>query len=97
MTARDDGWVRTHDEALDVLRYAAPGASVDVLPVAGRAAGSLGAQGASRRYVVAVHGAAPRTDLYTLPAPADGLARRVREIAAEALAARRAALTGDDR
>lgn len=89
MTARvvDDGWIRTHDDALALLRYAVPGARVGLAPV--RLDSRRTAQ-AARRYEITVHalGREPVTtgDLYHLPLRAEPLARRAREIADRALA-----------
>lgn len=89
ITTPDDGMLRTHDEALQLLRYAVPGARVALHPVA--LPGSTKANAAARRYTVTVPrvGAEPleTADIYTLPTPAAPIARRVRDLADYALRA----------
>lgn len=83
ITTRDDDLVRSHDEALQVLRYAAPGVDVRTYPVA--SPGTAESATACRRYELLV----PRlgglvvsaADLYHLPTRAAGLTRRARELA----------------
>ena len=79
-TTNDDDMVRTHDEAAQVLRWAVPGAAVDVVPMRP----GPGAERA-RRYVVTLarlgHREVSRIDVYALPMRADALARRARELA----------------
>lgn len=83
ITAPDDGWVRTHDEVGELLRYAVPGAQVKLSPVAlpGNAHGNARA----RRYQITVRRIGreplPTADTYTLPCLAAPLARRARELA----------------
>lgn len=78
ITARDDDMVRTHDEALSLLRESVPGARVALIP-APQAGDRV------RRYAVTLErvGHLPSTasDVYSLPCRAAPLARRAREIA----------------
>jgi hypothetical protein len=72
-----DDRITTHDAARDLLRYAAPGVHVEVLPVWPPAA-------SARRFRVRLHdvGDLSELDTYSLPCEADRLARRVRDLAA---------------
>jgi hypothetical protein len=89
ITARDDGWARTHEDVEQLLRYAVPGAKVLFEPVA--KPGSTERNAGARRYRVSV----PRigrdpietADIYTLPVRVEPMARRVRELADYALTA----------
>lgn len=87
VTAPDDGWLRTHDEARELLTYAVPGARVTLAPVAGPGTPKGAAQ--ARRYQITVrrigHDPLPTADTYTLPCLAEPLARRARELADHAL------------
>lgn len=70
-------WLRTHDDALDLLRYAVPGAVIELAPTRG------GGDGA-RAYQITLVGARVRVsggDTYHLPCLAAPIARRAREIA----------------
>lgn len=86
ITARHDGVVRTHEEALACLRGAVPGAIVeayDVRPGPGC--------DRSRGFVVTLERVGRRAvspaDTYALPCPESNLARRARELAQAALVA----------
>ncbi len=87
--APDDGWLRTHDEARDLLTYAVPGARVTFSRVARPGTQQGNAQ--ARRFQITVRrvGREPLEtfDLYTLPCLAEPLARRARELADHALRA----------
>lgn len=78
--------VRTHDEALDLLRYAALGARVEVERIPGSPSAA--------RYAVSVDGVEPHLATYSLPVLAEPLARHARTLADRALAARRGTLGG---
>lgn len=93
VTTRDDGLVRTHDEARALLSYSAGGALVEIASVRGHDRDTCDARDATRRYQVTVPGAAPVVALYSLPARAADLARDVREAAASAFASRSLTLT----
>lgn len=70
-------WLRTHDDALDLLRAAVPGAVVELAPT------RAGGEGA-RAYQITLVGARIRVsggDTYHLPCLAAPIARRAREIA----------------
>lgn len=89
VTARDDGLVHTHDEASELLRYAVPGAHVEVMPV--RDPGRASTADALRRYEITMAriGREPVTTcaVYCLPARADLLAHGARQAADRALSA----------
>lgn len=83
ITAPDDGWVRTHDDALDLLRAAASGARVRV----SRISSQDRAAERARRYEVLldrIGGSASQADLYSLPCLASPLTRRVMDLCASA-------------
>ena len=84
IVARDDGIVRTHDEAAALLDSAAPGALV-YLDRRPKPTVRERAYEASRQYSVVLpearHVTPSTCDVYTLPCRADALARRVRELA----------------
>ena len=87
VTQADDGMVRSHEEAVQVLRYAALGADVRTLPVF--EPGTTRTNASTRRYEIRLprlggHLVAP-CDVYKLPIPAADLARRAREVAEHAL------------
>ena len=88
-TARDDGLVRSHEEAVQLLRYAVPGARVTTAPIF--APGRQSAAEAMRRYEITVErvGREPITTcaVYCLPALAVTLAHGARQAADRALAA----------
>jgi hypothetical protein len=70
-------WLRTHDDALDLLRYAVPGAVIELAP-------TRGGGDAARAYQITLLGARIRVsggDTYHLPCLAAPIARRAREIA----------------
>lgn len=85
ITVADDDIVRTHDEARELLRYAAIGAQVLLEPCRPPAPDW-------RRFTVvldfAPHHATSAADSYSLPCQAGPLARRARELCAAALAQR---------
>lgn len=89
ITTRDDGLVRTHDEAQALIRDAVPGARVAFEHIA--RPDSIGTDARARRYVVLVERAGFRRvtdgDVYSLPCVAERLARRAREVADLALTA----------
>ena len=81
MVYDDAQHIHTHDAARDLLRYAAPGVSVEIEPVWPPAANA-------RRYRLTLD-AAPGVDVsmmdvYSLPQHAPTLLRRVRSLAASA-------------
>lgn len=80
--ARDDGMVHTHDDARDLMKYAALGATVLIEPF------DLDDLPGARRYTVvldaAPYDAANAADMYHLPVNARVLAQRVRQIADDA-------------
>lgn len=82
ITALSDGWVRTHEEAANLLRYAALGATVVFDPL--RRAKTRQAIESTREFTIvldaAPHHAVNHTDMYSLPCKADRLAARAREI-----------------
>lgn len=86
ITQLDDGLVRTHDEAAQVLRDAVPGARVDVVDVQP----GPGSERA-RRYVVTLDrvGLRPvsKLDVYALPMKASALMKRARDLADAAVKA----------
>lgn len=84
-----DDYVRSHDDALALLRYAVTGARVRLLPVRDPGTGAAGL--ATRRYEITVEraGRKPVTacDVYALPCHAGTLARAARLAADRALSA----------
>jgi hypothetical protein len=89
VTAKWDGWVRTHEEAAQVLRYNALGATVIIEPIPGGK--SLDILGGSRQFTI-VMDAAPshavnNRDFYALPCKARQLGTRARELCTMAQAA----------
>lgn len=89
VTTVDDGLVRTHEEAAQLIRYAALGATVvfDPLKVSKRKS----AVDATREFTLVLD-AAPNhavnaRDMYALPCKADRLAERVRTLCNSAQAA----------
>lgn len=93
ITTRDDGLVRTHDEAQSLIRAAVPGARVVFDRIA--RPGDAGTDSRARRYTVLVERAGWRRvtdgDVYSLPCVAQALARRARDVADAALTAAGAA------
>ena len=92
VTVIDDQWVRTHDEARDLLRYAALGATVILEPL------REGRSPDARSYTLVLDGAVDYAlsvaDAYSLPCLAGPLAARARALcdtATRALAAHRRA------
>lgn len=87
VTAADDGMVRTHDDAVACLKYAALGARVRIEPV--REPGSTRTNNSTRRYELllpCLNGAVvTEGDVYKLPIPAEVLQRRAREVAEHAM------------
>ncbi len=83
VVAIDDGWVRTHDEVSELLRYAVPGADVRLSPVA--LPGNPRGNARARCYQISLRrigrDPVPTADTYTLPCLAAPLARRARELA----------------
>lgn len=80
--------VRTHDDALALLRYAVPGAIVELAPI--WRPGSSQDEARTRRYTITVPAARVRVsdgDVYSLPCLAEPLARRARELADACLTA----------
>jgi hypothetical protein len=74
--------VRTHDDALALLRYAVPGAVVELEPI--WHPGEQESSARARRYVVTIPAARVRVsdgDTYSLPCLAAPLARRARDLA----------------
>jgi hypothetical protein len=76
ITATDDGWIRTHDEAQALLRYSAIGARVEFSRIAeGREQ--------TRRYTITVDRMGGKADavrgMYSLPVNADRLITNTRE------------------
>jgi hypothetical protein len=69
--------ITTHDSARDLLRYAAPGVHVEVLPV-------WPPMPHARRFRVRISdvGDLSELDTYSLPVEASRLVRRVRDLAA---------------
>lgn len=89
VTAMDDGLVRTHEEAAQLIRYAALGATVVFDPLKRTKRASVA--DATREFTL-VMDAAPNhavnaRDLYALPCKAGRLAARVRELCDTARAA----------
>ncbi len=91
VTTPDDGLVRSHEEALALLRYTVLGAQVTVAPIA--RAKALDTMCRSARYEITLPGSAPHTDTYSLPCRAENLARRARTLADEARARAKASTT----
>lgn len=85
ITIRDDDWIRTHDEAAQLLRYAIPGARVEVEPIREAREGDNDTRQAARRFRITVEriGREPMStaDIYALPCLGEPLARRARELA----------------
>lgn len=85
-TCNDDGLVRSHEEAIALLRTTVPGARVEVH----RVAPGDGAE-AARRYVVTLERVGHRPlslgDVYALPTEAENLADRARTLADKAVRA----------
>ena len=78
VTVPDDDWVRTHDEARELLRYTALGATVVIEPV------EVEHSPESRRFTVVLD-AAPdfatsSAEIYSLPCLARPIQRRVRTL-----------------
>ena len=95
-TAKMDGVVRTHDEARDVIRHAAPGAIVTFYPFHERDCKtheSKGIRADGRGYDVVLERFGKRyvseRDVYFLPLLREGLASRVRSLVQYADAASR--------
>lgn len=84
-TALDDGWLRTHDEAAQLLRYATIGATVLIERLPREHTPDL------RQYTIVLDGAAEyavsAADAYALPCLAAPLARRARDLCDSAVAA----------
>lgn len=82
INAVEDGLVRTHDEALSVLRRAVPGAHVETYPTREHLA---------RSYVVTLerigHARLSESDVYALPIEVDALTERARKLADAAVRA----------
>ena len=91
VTAPDDGLVRSHDEMLELLRYAVPGARVALHPVA--IPGTLKGAQQTRRYTIAVpcigRDPVPSASMYSLPCPAAPMIANARRLADDALVASR--------
>lgn len=87
--ALDDGWVRTHEEASQLLRYTALGATVLFDPL--KRAKVQRAVDATREFTLVLDGAPHHAvndlDMYTLPCKAAALQRRVRTLCDQARAA----------
>lgn len=86
--ATDREWLRTHDDAAAVLRYAAPGARVRIEPLAPTHGAFDPAVSRSRRYVLTLEHMGQRplhvADVYTLPVEPDALRARVASLLASA-------------
>lgn len=82
MSTDNDGLVRTHDAARELLRYAVPGATVVIEPVWPPAPNA-------RQWAMVLDAAPTHAvqafDTYSLPVPADVLYRRARTLAEEGL------------
>lgn len=82
ITTTDDDIVRTHDDALFVLRGAVPGARVETIELR---------EPLARRYVVTLERVGYRElsqgDVYALPIEASELASRARQLADAAVSA----------
>lgn len=89
VTAMDDGLVRTHEEAAQLIRYAALGATVVFDPLK-RSKRAHTVQ-ASREFTLVLDAAPDHAvnacDIYSLPCKANKLAQRVRELCDTARAA----------
>lgn len=89
ITARDDGWARTHEDVEQLLRYAVPGARVTTAPV--HLPGTLEAAASVRRYEIRIDrvGRDPVTSahIYSLPVHAGDLAASARRAADAAMRA----------
>lgn len=80
ITQHDDGWIRSHADAEQALRYAVPGARVAFFD-----AGSVKRLGLAREYVVTLarndHRVTHGRSVYCLPVRAVDLMRHVRAVA----------------
>jgi hypothetical protein len=78
VTVPDDDWIRSHDEARELLRYACLGATVIVEPIAREHQPSM------RRWTVVLDGAeqlaTSSVEIYALPCLGAPLARRARNL-----------------
>lgn len=95
VTVIDDQWIRTHDEARDLLKYSVIGATVVIERVEREHCPE------TRAFTVVLDGATDFAtsvaDCYSLPCLAGPLARRARDLAdkgTKTLAAHRATLSG---
>lgn len=87
VTVPDDDWIRSHDEAEQLLRYACLGATVVIEPIHGERVPE------SRRFTVVLD-AAPEfatscQEIYSLPALGGPIARRARTLCDRAVEALR--------
>jgi hypothetical protein len=82
MKVDDEGLVRTHDAARELLRYAVPGATVVIEPV-------WPPHPTARQWAMVLDAAPSHAvqafDTYTLPVTAESLYRRARTLAEEGL------------
>ena len=82
ITRRDDDIVRTHDEAAQLLRYAAPGATVVIERIEREHMPN------ARRFTIvldaAPHHATSAAEIYTLPCRGEPIQRRVGALCREA-------------
>jgi hypothetical protein len=82
--AKDDGWVRSHEEAATLMRYSALGATVIIDPLVTAQSKRPDMLSATRQFTLVLD-AAPylavnARDFYTLPCKANRLGARVREL-----------------